>query len=92
MATWRLDLPVGGTYRVFARWTATKRRATNAPYTIVHAEGEETVQADQTQNNGEWVLLGTYSFRAGTEGKVSLSNDANGKWVVADAIRFELAQ
>ncbi len=91
-ATWQPELPYAGTYEVYARWTAHAKRATHAPYTILHAEGDETVVVDQTQNGGEWVRLGTYLFAAGTEGLVTLSNDSPGNWVVADAVQFTLIE
>ncbi|MBT8141096.1 MAG: RHS domain-containing protein [Gammaproteobacteria bacterium] len=82
-ATWSSDL--SGTYAVYAHWYKRRRHATNAPYTITHANGSDTVTVDQTVNGGSWQLLGTYDF-AGS-GSVELSNAANGK-VIADAIRF----
>jgi len=86
-ATFRPNLPVGGRYKVFARWTSHPNRATNAPYTIHHAKGRETIRVNQEQKGGEWYLLGEYGFNAGTDGHVVLSNDAD-EWVVADAVAF----
>jgi alpha-L-rhamnosidase len=86
-AIFRPNLPTGGRYKVFARWTSHPNRATNAPYTIHHAAGQTTVRVDQEQNGGKWMLLGEFDFPPGTGGHVVLSNDAD-EFVVADAVAF----
>lgn len=86
-ATFRPNLPSSGRYKVFARWTSHENRATNAPYTIHHANGQETIRVNQEENGGNWVLLGEYEFVSGTAGQVVLSNHAD-EWVVADAVAF----
>lgn len=86
-ATFRPNLPTGGRYRVFARWTSHPNRATNAPYAIHHAKGRETIRVNQEQNGGKWMLLGECDFDSGTSGHIVLSNDAN-EFVVADAVAF----
>ena len=88
IATFRPNLPSGGRYKVFARWTSHPNRATNAPYTIHHANGQATVRVNQEQNGGKWMLLGEYDFVSGTGGHVILTNDAD-EYVVADAVKFE---
>jgi hypothetical protein len=97
-ATWVPDLPVAGDYKVYARWTSYWNRANNAPYTINYADGSETVWINQQQNGGQWYLLGTFNFAAGTSftsGSVVLSDNASGGEpyrgnIVADAIKWEL--
>jgi hypothetical protein len=42
---------------------------------------------NQEINGGQWNLLGTFPFIAGTSGHVVLSDDAN-DYVIADAIKF----
>jgi len=66
------------TYDVYAWWTAHSNRATNAHFTIVHANGT-SVRDDinQQENGGQWVLLGQYDFNAGSSGYVELSNDGS---------------
>jgi hypothetical protein len=86
-ATFRPNLPTGGRYKVFARWTTHANRATNAPYTIHHANGQETIRVNQEENGGKWMLLGEYDFAPGTAGHVVLSNDAD-EFVIADAVAF----
>jgi hypothetical protein len=86
-ATWTPNIPVADTYSVYAWWTADPNRATNAPYTIFHAEGNDTVRVNQKSNGSQWNYLGTYNFAAGTSGYVVLSDDADG-YVIADAIKL----
>ena len=85
--TFTPDIPVAGKYKVYAWWTTSTNRATNAPYSI---NGEE-VRVNQRVNGGDWNQLGTgtYSFAAGASGSVVLSDDANGL-VIADAVKFQL--
>jgi hypothetical protein len=45
------------------------------------------VLTNQEINGGQWNLIGTYSFAAGTNGYVELNNAAN-EYVVADAVMF----
>jgi alpha-L-rhamnosidase len=82
------NLGVAGSYRVYAWWTSYSNRATNAPYTIYYNGGNQTVTVNQETGGGQWNLLGTYSFLAGTVGYVKLSNNAN-EYVIADAVEFE---
>jgi len=86
-ATWTPDIEAG-TYEVYAWWQAGSVRATDAPYTITYDGGSETIDTNQQINGGQWNLLGTYPFAAGTSGSVELSDDANG-YVIADGIKFE---
>jgi hypothetical protein len=48
------------------------------------------VNVNQQQNGGTWVVLGTWTFNAGTSQRVRLSCwTTAGFYVVADAVRFE---
>ena len=89
-ATFSFNITESGTYEVFAWWTSHSNRALNAPYTINHSSGSNTVRVDQTTNGGEWNSLGTYFFSEGTA-TVVLSNDADG-YVIADAVKMELKE
>jgi chitodextrinase len=99
-ATWTPNLTRAGDYQVYAWWTAGAGRINDAKYTITHANGQDTVTANQKLNGGSWNLLGTYTFNIGTSGNISLSNlssDSNyvaGKVsdsVCADAIKLAYA-
>jgi len=59
-------LSQSGNYNVYAWWTAYSNRATNAPYTINHHGGSDTVRVNQRVNGGQFVYLGTYNFDAQT--------------------------
>jgi hypothetical protein len=87
-ATYTPDLPMAGTYRVYASWVAHSNRATDAPYTIYYDGGSVTIFVNQQMNGDPWKLLGTYVFAAGNSAYVVLSDDASG-YVIADAIKFE---
>jgi hypothetical protein len=78
-----------GTYNVYAWWHAHSNRATNAPYTINHSSGFETIPVNQEENGGQWNQLGTgtYIFVAGN--CVVLSNEGADEYVIADAIGFD---
>lgn len=90
-ASWTATLPQSGSYKVYARWTSGTNRAASAPYQVVHTGGTTTVNVNQQQNNGTWVLLGTFNMNAGTAERVRLSCwTTAGFYVVADAVKFEL--
>jgi hypothetical protein len=90
-ATWRATLPTTGNYKVYARWTTDSNRATAAPYVVVHTGGSTTVSVNQQNNNGQWVLLGTFNMASGTLDRVRLSCwTSSGQYVIADAVKFEL--
>lgn len=75
-------------YEVYVRYAANwQNLGTDAPYTVVHASGSETVIVDQTQNGGQWVLLGRYSLIQGNYVAIgdALSNDRRPS---ADAVRL----
>ncbi|MER8072764.1 exo-alpha-sialidase [Streptomyces sp. NPDC094034] len=83
---WRLDVPVSGRYEVAVWYSEHANRASNAPYTVDHADGSTTVRVDQRVRGGQWVSLGSFPFIAGRSASVELSDAADG-FVVADAVR-----
>ena len=90
-ATWTPDLPVAGTYNVYAWWCYYNTRDTNALYTVNYSGGSASMRVNQQQNAGQWILLGTYNFDAGTAGNVSVTRDASSTQnsTSADAVMFE---
>jgi hypothetical protein len=78
-------IPNTGNYRVSLRWTAHTNRATNVPITITHGGGVANTTANQQSNGGAWFNLGVFSFNAGTNGNLLLSNTGANGYVVADA-------
>lgn len=85
---WTPTLPANGQYEVQAWWVASSNRVTNATYTVTHALGTAQHVVNQTALGGQWNVLGTYSFRAGAGGTVTLRDTGTGAVVSADAIRF----
>lgn len=86
--TWVPQVPEAGEYRVQAHYVPAFDRATAAPYTVHHADGQTTVEVDQTAGSeGEWADLGSFAFTAGTAHKVVLG-DVPGQAVIADAVRL----
>jgi hypothetical protein len=84
---WVFQLPSEGNYLVSAWWSAPyQTRASDAPYTIFHADGSTTVDVDQRANGSQWNKLGTYYFLPG-ETRVILTNDTSGN-PVADALKI----
>ncbi|GLY88125.1 exo-alpha-sialidase [Actinoallomurus iriomotensis] len=90
---WQPALPADARYEVLASYTAASNRSHSATYTVHHAGGSTPVAVDQTVHGtpatggGEWASLGTFSFTAGLDGSVELSDAADG-YVIADAVRF----
>lgn len=86
--TWTLDVDRTGLWEARARWISGTNRANNAPYTVNHAFGEDTVRVDQTANGSTWISLGTFVLDAGPN-TITLTNDAEpGKVVIADAVQL----
>jgi hypothetical protein len=90
---WRPVVPGDGQYEVRVSYTTASNRATNAPYTVTHLGGTDTVAVNQKVRGtpdlrgGEWASLGVFTFAAGLDSTVELSDNADG-FVVADAIKL----
>jgi hypothetical protein len=89
-ATWPFHVLQAGSWEVFAKWTSGSNRATNAPYTINHADGSSTVRVNQENNGGEWVSLGIYGFNE-VVASIFLTDDADDV-VIADAVMLVRAR
>ena len=83
--TWALNVPGNEYYRIDTRWVTRDGRATNAPYTVNHAGGSDTIPVDQAATWGTWVSLGSYLIPGDGSGSVVLTDQANGV-VQADAV------
>ncbi|MFY0698480.1 MAG: phosphodiester glycosidase family protein [Balneola sp.] len=84
------DLPDEGLFELYGWWVSSGNRAKQAPFIVQHSSGTDTVYADQTINNSQWIKLGEYTFAGSNSDKVIISNFgvATDRYVVADAIRF----
>ncbi|MEM7531695.1 MAG: Ig-like domain-containing protein, partial [Chloroflexota bacterium] len=78
-----------GTYNVYAQWTSDTNRATNTPIVIRDANGPNApITVNQEINGGQWNLLGSYPFAAGTDNYVEIQTDGADGVVIVDAVRF----
>jgi hypothetical protein len=87
---WTPNLTQSGVYEVYAWWVAGTNRATNAVYQINERGTIRNIPANQSANGGQWNLLGSFQFDAGTGGWIQLSDSgvASDKVVSADAVRL----
>lgn len=89
---WTPTVPQTALYDVYCWYNTGTNRATDANYTIRHANGTQSVQVNQQTNGAQWVLLSSgLKFNAGTDGYVMLDNKASNNVVIADAIRWVYA-
>ncbi len=89
-ATYTPSIPTDGIWGIYTWYPQGSGRPINAQY-IVHAStGDSTLYVNQQTNGGKWNLLGTYSFTAGINGYVRITNYGTDttKVVMADGIRF----
>jgi hypothetical protein len=93
---WQPSIPGDDRYEVLVSYAAGTNRATNATYTVHHADGSTPVAVNQqvagtaAPRGGEWTSLGVFPFRGGIDGQVVLT-DAADRTVIADAVRFRRA-
>lgn len=96
---WRPNLPQNGRYKVEAYipthapidWTCPTKHisydTSQARYSIKHAAGTTPVSGDQKPLYNQWLNLGNYTFNAGTNGYVKLT-DFNGETNLSRTISF----
>ena len=87
-ATWDLSVPEDGYYEVCVRQPQSDEYASDAPFRVIHADGESTFSLDQRKVGGRWRLLGTFRFEKGA-GRVEVSDQisSTAQHVVADAVK-----
>ncbi|NOY46218.1 MAG: S8 family serine peptidase [Deltaproteobacteria bacterium] len=83
---WTPNLPEDGRYQVLLWWTQGAGRSTRVPVIVGHAAGQYQTTVDQTQNGGQWNLIGEWDFFQGTGGYVKITGE-NGQ-ASADAVLF----
>lgn len=90
-ATWTPNIARAGNYRVYVWYPQGSNRHTAAPYTVYYNGGSRLYTVNQTTGGGQWNLLGTHPFAAGSSGRITLTNEGvpSDKNVMADAVRFE---
>jgi len=88
-AVFRPNITTPGKYDVYVWYPQGANRANNAPYHIAFKGGETNALVNQQVGGGTWQLLASaLDFSRGTNGYISLSNNANPTVVIADAVRF----
>jgi len=92
------DLPQTANYEVYVWNSCYSTRAVNVKHIIQYAGGITTIEVDQdcdTGVYGQWNLLGTFSFDAGSSGYLELTDEGitppSTTYMGADAARFVLA-
>ena len=71
--TWSFTPATSGTYNVSMWWTALSSRSTSVPVSIQNSGGTANVTVNQTQNGGQWNVLGQYSFNAETTYRITIT-------------------
>ena len=88
--TYQAYLPRTASYKVWGWWPTSPNAATNVPMQITHANGTEKLTINQQQTGNNWVLLGTFPFQAGRNGRITFTNAGVNGTVAADAFKFEV--
>lgn len=90
-ATFTTEIEDGGKYAVRFGYTPNPNRANNVKVTINHADGADTVVVDETKkpSHGLFQELGTYTFEAGQEATVTVTNKGTDGYLVIDGVQFE---
>jgi hypothetical protein len=89
--TFTPDIPKAGRYEVRLAYVAHENRDTKVPVTILHLDGEKTVQVNMRQTpsiDGRFVSLGTYRFNGNGQWFVRVSNEGTTGHVSVDAVQF----
>jgi mono/diheme cytochrome c family protein len=85
------QLAQAGLYEVRLAYTPASNRATNAPVTVVSADGEKLVRINERVEpplEGRFVSLGEFHFEVNGQGFVIVANEATDGHVIADAVQF----
>ncbi|MEU4480232.1 DNRLRE domain-containing protein [Micromonospora sp. NPDC023966] len=90
--TWMPTVPEDGDYTVEAHYVPATDRNANTVYNVTYGDGtvaSKTISQKQP-TNADWASLGTYPFKAGTVGRVVLTdaNSGSNAAVIADAVRL----
>jgi hypothetical protein len=80
-----------GRYDVRLAYSYFGDRAKNVKVTVFHADGEDTVYVDESQEppiDGRFVSLGKYRFEKDGAGYVLITNEGTSKFVTVDALQL----
>lgn len=84
-ASWTINVPQAGTYRVQAWWPAGSNRSPSAPYILPNGN---VVNVNQQVNGNRWNNLGSVSLGTGNRTTQLSCWTGSGYVVMADAIRI----
>jgi len=88
-AVWTPNIPVSGSWTVYAWWTAGTNRHPNSAYNVTNTGGTTAVYVNQQTNGGKWNSLGAFNLGTGTGYPTAKSCWAStGYVVIADAIKW----
>lgn len=85
--TYTPNLAYAGLYEVLAWVSPAENQSSAVTVSIYHDQGTSTVSLDETTGGVGWHSLGTYPFKAGKDGYVTLTATGQGM-VVADAFKW----
>ncbi|MFO1487053.1 MAG: hypothetical protein U1F65_01110 [Verrucomicrobiota bacterium] len=89
----RPDILIPGSYDVYQWHPYVTNASSGTPFVIAHANGTNTVFANQQTNSGSWSWLGRFEFAAGTNGTIRVADnfaDA-GNVAIADGLKLVYA-
>lgn len=88
-ALFKPEIPKETEFDLFAWWVAASNRCSDTPIIVKYKTGSDTIRVNQKINGTKWNYIGTYTFNAGTQNEIKISNAASdGDYIVADAIRL----
>ena len=92
-AEFRPTIVTPGDYKIYEWHTIGANRSTVAPHVINYNGGTTTLNVNQSVNDAQWNLLGTFNFVAGTAGYVRVTDNFTDstKVAIADGIKFVYA-
>ncbi|MBD0379741.1 golvesin C-terminal-like domain-containing protein [Paenibacillus sedimenti] len=85
---WSPELALPGDYDVYVWYPGHTNRCSDCKYKVIYNGGSQEVPVNETTSGGTWVKLGVFPFLSGSGGSVELTNQANGQYVDADAVKF----
>ncbi len=90
-ATFEIVVPESGRYQVRFAYAAAPNRASNAPVTVIHADGEASHRVSQKtapKDDPHFVTLGSYRFDSAQPAIVRASNEGADGIVGVDAVQL----
>ena len=90
-AAFTAKIPESGQYAVRISYPKNANRASNVPVTVTYSGGEKLLQLNQreTPSHDGFHEIGTFTFSAGDESTVTLSNEGTDGYVIVDAVQWE---